>query len=188
MTENSRLYTKALMGFDAVAAQAASGDWDRPAPCAGWTARHVIGHVLAIQHGMVRAIAGEPRTMNPMESPEQWAGDDPYSAWATQRDAMLAAAADDATLERVVETFRGPRKVDDSIGWNVNDTTIHTWDLARALGVDDTLDPELVEAVLRMVEPVADTMRQPMMFGPAVDVAPDADAQTRMLALTGRCR
>jgi hypothetical protein len=66
----------------------------------------------------------------------------------------------------------------------VFDVTVHTWDLARAVGVDDVLDPELVTAVLAIVE----TSNDGIGFGlTAVGrVSRNTPPQDRLLDLTGR--
>jgi len=190
MSENLRIWTKALYGFDHVARLAGPDDWDRPSPCEGWTARHVIGHVLAIQRYFESLIEGTQATMNPMVDPDGNAGDDPYATWAAARDAVLAAVDQPGVLHRVVKGFSGPTSVDDMIGFNVADTTIHSWDLARALGVDDRLDRACVARALANVEPVAERLRAGGMFAEPIDIGGDIggdiDPQSRLLALTGR--
>jgi uncharacterized protein (TIGR03086 family) len=186
MSENLRIWTKALYGFDHVARLAGPDDWDRPSPCDGWTARHVIGHVLAIQRYMESLMRDTPVTMNPMVDPHLNAGDDPYGAWAAARDGILEAADQPGVLHRVVQNWSGPTAVDDMLGFNVADTTIHSWDLARALGVDDRLDPACVARALANVEPVAERLRAGGMFGAPVEIGAGADAQVRLLASTGR--
>ncbi len=186
MSEQLRMYTRALYGFDHVARLAPADAWDRPTPCEGWTARHVIGHVIAIQRYIESRVRGVEPPMDPMTEPQRHAGDDPYAAWAAARDAVLEAVDHPHVLDRVVASFSGQRRVDDLIGFNVGDTTVHSWDLARALGVDDRLDPALVDRALQLIVPIADGMRRPKVFGAAVEAAEDADAQTRLLALTGR--
>jgi uncharacterized protein (TIGR03086 family) len=186
MSENLRIWTKAIYGFDHVARMATPADWDRPSPCEGWTARHVIGHVLAVQRYMESLVRGTPVTMNPMVDPDRNTGDDPYAAWAAARDGLIEALDQPGALHRVVQNWSGPTAVDDMIGFNVADTTVHSWDLARALGVDDRLDPACVARALANAEPVAERLRAGGMFGASVDVPSEADAQTRLLALTGR--
>ena len=66
------------------------------------------------------------------------------------------------------------------------DFVVHAWDLARGIGADDRLDPELVTFVYDTAEPMADAFAASGMFAPRVDVSEDADAQTRLLALFGR--
>ena len=59
------------------------------------------------------------------------------------------------------------------------DHLVHAWDLARALGVDDTLDPEAVHAVAEWFEPTEELWREAGVIGPRVPVPDDADEQTR---------
>jgi uncharacterized protein (TIGR03086 family) len=186
MSENLRIWTKALYGFDHVARLAGPDDWDRPSPCEGWTARHVVGHVLAIQQYYAATIVGDEVTMNPMVDPHLHAGDDPYGAWSTARDAVLAAVDQPGVLHRVVQSWNGPKAVDDIVGFNVADTTIHSWDLARALGVDDRLDPDCAARALSNLEPVAERLRAGGMFAAPFDVDDAADVQARLLAVAGR--
>jgi uncharacterized protein (TIGR03086 family) len=175
-----------LYGFDHVARLIPADAWDNPSPNPGWTARSVLGHVTAIQRHMEALVRGTTSTMNPMVDPHRHAGDDPYRTWADARDAILEALDHEGVLQREVDNWNGRQKVDFMVGFNVGDTTIHAWDLARAGGVDDRLVPELVERVYAGFSRIADSMRGPMMFGDAVDVPPDADLQTRLLGLVGR--
>ena len=70
------------------------------------------------------------------------------------------------------------------------DVLIHTWDLARAAGLDEALDPGEVArnaaGVEAMPPEVDQAMRDSGHYGPRVEVPADADAQTRLLAFMGR--
>jgi hypothetical protein len=63
---------------------------------------------------------------------------------------------------------------------------MHTWDLARATGQDDTLDPERCAVMLAGSVPYEDAMRGSGQYGPRVDVPDEADAQTKLLGFIGR--
>lgn len=186
MSENLRWYTKALYGMDHVVRLAPALGWDRHSPCAGWRARDVLGHVIGVQHYLLSVIEGTPPTMNPMEDPGRHAGDEPAAAWATTRDVMLRALDRPDVLRRRVTSFRGEEEVDAMIGNNIVDTTVHAWDLARALGVDDRIDATLAARVRAVLEPVADTMRGPHRLGARVEWGPGADDQAVLLGLAGR--
>ena len=73
------------------------------------------------------------------------------------------------------------------MGLGTADVLLHGWDLARAIGADETLPAAAVEAVhmglARVPEPM---LRSPGMFGPEIEVADDASAQDKMLAFAGR--
>ena len=48
MSTNSRNYTKALYGFDAVVQRVPADRWDAPSPCEGWCARDVVAHASGV--------------------------------------------------------------------------------------------------------------------------------------------
>jgi uncharacterized protein (TIGR03086 family) len=68
----------------------------------------------------------------------------------------------------------------------LGDVLVHTWDLARATGQDETLDPDEVHRMRAGLEQMGDMLSQSGHYDKAVAVAADADEQTRLLALTGR--
>jgi uncharacterized protein (TIGR03086 family) len=66
------------------------------------------------------------------------------------------------------------------------DVFMHTWDLARATGQDDTLDADLCATLLAGMEPIEEMMRSSGQYGPRVEVPEGSDAQTRLLGFIGR--
>ena len=68
----------------------------------------------------------------------------------------------------------------------LGDVVVHTWDLARATGLDETLDADIVHDMLVGMEPLDDMLRASGQYGPKVEVGADADEQTRLIAFTGR--
>ena len=66
------------------------------------------------------------------------------------------------------------------------DHLIHGWDLARAIGAEETLDPELVDFAYDFLAPQVDGWRSAGAFGPTVDLPAGADRQAELLCLTGR--
>ena len=66
------------------------------------------------------------------------------------------------------------------------DLVVHRWDLARAAGLDETMPPEEVARLTEEVAGFGDAARSPGVFGPEIDVPPDADAQTALLGQLGR--
>ena len=186
MSENLRLWTKAIYGFDHVARLAGDDQWDQASPCAGWTARHVVGHVVAVQRSFERRIHGHEPELDLFVDVERHAGDRPYDTWAAVRDDVLEAVDHPGVLALELPSSRGTQTVGDKLGFNVIDTSIHSWDLARALGVDDRLDPSQVAWALPMCRAAIEPLRAAGMFTEAVPVADDADPQTQLLALAGR--
>lgn len=186
MSQNLRDYTKALYGFDHVVRLVPDGAWDAPSPCEGWTARHVIGHVIAVQRYVLSLVEGTDPTMDPFTDPDRHAGDDPAATWAETRDTLLAALDRPEVLRRRVPSFWGEIEIDQALESNLGDTTVHAWDLARAAGVDDRLDPGVAARAVELIEPRAEAMRESGMFGPVGALGDDPSAADRLLALAGR--
>ena len=64
---------------------------------------------------------------------------------------------------------------------------LHTWDLARAAGVDVELDPVMAEEMLTRWEPMdGPELRNPHVFGPRVTASEGASSADQLLAFSGR--
>jgi len=156
-------------------------DWDAPAPVAGWRARDVVGHLVEWFPGFLASGAGI--TLRPGPS----VADDPVGAWRTHTDQVQALLEDPATADRVLSNPHiGALPLGPAISQFYSaDVFMHTWDLARATGQDERLDPDEVHEIYEAMRP-ADEMIRGEHFGPKVPVPDDADEQTKLLAFVGR--
>jgi uncharacterized protein (TIGR03086 family) len=169
--------------------EAVPGDaWDRPAPCEGWVARDVVRHLVEWIPAPGFLLGTFGVDTGPIPSVET----EPAAAWAVVCNA-IRRALDDPSIATRVEDCGPPGRLsmEDAVSMTCTpDVLIHTWDLARATGLDERLDPAEVHRQLVAMEdmpPEADeAMRMSGHFGPRVAVASDADEQTRLLALMGR--
>jgi len=158
--------------------------WDNPAPCEGWVARDVVRHLVEWVPSFLRGGAGLELAPGPS------ADDDPVGAWLALGGA-LQAVLDDAGLSarELTNEHTGRHRVDDAIGMFVlGDVLIHTWDLARAAGLDETLDAGEVHRMVVGLEPLGDALSLSGHYAARVELPSGADEQTRLLALTGRRR
>jgi uncharacterized protein (TIGR03086 family) len=170
-------------GFGAVVEGAAPETWDAPAPVAGWRARDVVGHLVEWFPGFLAHGAGVQLLVTTSVE------DDPVAAWRELDREVTALLADPATPTQVLSNPHiGDVPLDQAVSrFFVGDVFMHTWDLARATGQDETLDPERCTEMLAGMEPMAEVMRASGQYGPVVyDAPPDADPQTRLLAFIGR--
>jgi uncharacterized protein (TIGR03086 family) len=156
--------------------------WDAPAPVAGWTARDVVRHLV---EWLPPFLAGGSSVRLPAVPS---ADDDPAGAWQAHVDAVQALLDDPATAGLTLSNPHiGELPLDRAIDqFYTSDVFMHTWDLARATGQDDRLDPEFCALLLSGMEPFEDVIRSSGQYGPRVPVKDDADAQTRMLGFIGR--
>jgi uncharacterized protein (TIGR03086 family) len=178
MTETQQRFQKVADRFGALVAAVPADGWDQPAPCEGWVARDVVAHVTQTA-GFFLKMAGLSA-----EIPD---ADDPAAAFAAYRSAIEGALADPDTAGREVESPFGKQTFEELVGRiGLGDLLVHTWDLARATGQDEALDPDEVRRTLAMMEPNDAMMRGGTAFGPRVPVPDDADEQTQLIAFTGR--
>jgi uncharacterized protein (TIGR03086 family) len=106
-------------------------------------------------------------------------------AWKEAAAAAVSVVSPDV-LGRTVHLSFGDVPGEEYLGQLTADHVIHAWDLARAIGGDERLAPDLVEHVYDVMAPQIEPARAAGVFGPAVEVPPDADLQSKLLALTGR--
>jgi uncharacterized protein (TIGR03086 family) len=180
VSEVSDQYAVIAAGFTARVAGVAPDRWAAPSPCPDWTARDVVAHVINIHH-RVLAILDKSQPFVVAD------GDDVAARWPAATEAMLAAVSDEDHPPRTFGTMFGHMPFE----WLVNrlictDTLIHSWDLARATGQDERLEATAVDKVMELLGPLDETIRRPGGFGPKIEPAPDADAQTRLLNFCGR--
>ena len=156
--------------------------WDAPAPVEGWDARDVVRHLVEWFPAFLSSGAGIDLQHGPS------ADDDPVAAWEVHCDAVQALLDDPETPERkLTNRHIGSLPLDAAIDqFYTFDVFMHTWDLSRATGQDDRLDPDVCAMLLAGMEPMEDVIRSSGQYGPRVAVPADADSQTRLLGFIGR--
>ena len=181
MSEIAERYRKVAGQFTQRVTAVPDGAWDQPAPCEGWVARDVVRHLVEWVPGFFRGTLD----LELAEAPS--VDDDPAGAWVALSDALQAALDDPEVAAREFEMRMGRYRIDDAIAtFCIGDILVHTWDLARATGLDETLDATEVHRLYEGMEPIDEMLRQSGQFGPRVDVPADADEQTKLIAFTGR--
>ena len=175
-------HRRVAASFTAKVEGAAPDAWDNPAPPEGWVARDVVRHLVEWFPSFLSGAAGITLPSGPSVD------DDPVGAWRVQTDAVQALL-DDSTVAETEHDLPhiGRMQLGQAVDMiYTNDVFMHTWDLARATGQDETLDAEKCAAMLEGMLPMDDALRQSGHFGPRVQVPDDADPQTRILAFIGR--
>lgn len=168
--------------FTATVAGVADEQWESPAPPDGWVARDVVAHLIEWFPAFLRNSTGLELPDGPNVQM------DPVGAWNAQTAAVQALLDDPVTAEAEYDFGPlGTQRLGDAISMvYIGDVFLHRWDLARATGQDETLDPERCARMLAGMEPMDEVMRRSGHYGPRVAVAADADVQTRLLAFIGR--
>jgi uncharacterized protein (TIGR03086 family) len=157
-------------------------EWDAPAPVDGWVARDVVRHLTEWFPAFLAAGAGVELAKGPPVD------HDPLAAWRVHSDAVQALLDDPSTAGRVLSNPHvGELALDRAVDqFYTADVFMHTWDLARATGQEDRLDPDFCAELLAGMEPMEEAIRSSGEYGERVPVPGGADVQTKMLGFIGR--
>jgi uncharacterized protein (TIGR03086 family) len=180
MGDTAERYRRLSGDFAATADAVDDRSWSNPSPCAEWTARDVVGHVVQTQ-GMFLGFVGREVGDGPTVD------DDPVAAWDHARSVVQADLDDPARATATFDGFSGPSTFEAAVDrFLCTDLVLHRWDLAQATGQKVTIAPADMEHVREAMAGLVDKMRGPGAFGPALDPPPGADAQAEFLAYFGR--
>jgi len=177
------LHTRAHDEFARRVAQIEADQWDAATPDTEWTVRDLVAHVIEEQQWVPQLLGG--RTVAQAKSELEPLRDDLPAEWALYSLAATSAWAATPS-ESLVQLSYDTVTTSEYLREQVSDVAIHTWDLARAIGADDALDPDLVEAVWSVFEPQQETLAASGLYAPPVPIPHDAPLQSRLLAVTGR--
>jgi len=181
MSEFSERYRKVAGQFTERVEGVPDGAWDNPAPPEGWLARDVVRHLVEWVPSFLESNVG-------ISLPKAATVDtDPVGAWATFSDAIQGLLDDPVVSAREIDGPMGRTSVEQTVDMIVTgDVLLHTWDLARATGQDETLDADEVHRMFEGIEPMDELLRGSGHYGPRVPVADDADEQAKLIAFIGR--
>jgi uncharacterized protein (TIGR03086 family) len=180
VTEVSDRYGVIADGFGARLNGVGADRWSSASPCEEWTAHDVAVHVINT-HRRVRAALGDVSYEEIDPDADLWA------EWSPASGAIRAALSDESQASKTVGGVFGEQPFESLVGRLLcADTLIHTWDLARATGQDDRVDEDAARRALEFLTPIDEAIRRPGGFGPKLPARPDADAQARLLAFSGR--
>lgn len=179
------LHRKSVEGFDRLVQGVTDDQWVNPTPCTDWDVRALVNHIVYEDLWTVPLIEGKTIEEVGDRFEGDVLGDDPKAAWADASKRAVDAVAG-VSLDQPVSVSWGQIPASEYLGQLFMDHLIHGWDLARGSGGDDRLDPELVEACWAEAKNQEQAIRGSGVFGQQLDVPPDADTQTKLLALLGR--
>ena len=168
MTDDDQidLLSRALDQTAALVTSVQPDQLDDPTPCRDWTVRQLLGHICSDPRNFVTMAQGGDVDW----SAEVPLADDPGRAFREDADELLDVV----------------REAPDTISIQLPEFTVHSWDLAQALGRTDDLDDELAEQALRIMSPMLKPEMRGNAFEPELDAADDASPYERLAAFTGR--
>jgi uncharacterized protein (TIGR03086 family) len=180
------LYQRAMEAFGKRVHAVSDEQWSGATPCSEWDVRTLVNHLVSENRWAPPIFAGRTIAEVGDRFEGDLLGDDPRAAWDDSAREAVAAVRGDGALDRTVHLSAGDVPGREYAMQLFADTVIHGWDLARAIGADERLDPELVEACASWFATMEEQYRNWGAVGPKPDVPADADPQTRLLAMFGR--
>ena len=156
-------------------ADGAAKKLDAKTPCDKWDVRTLMNHMLDT-HNFFMGRARGAHASGPSPEPPELLGTNPAADFAHARAEMLSTFGEEGVIEKT-----GP-----ALGIAFADQLLHGWDLAKATGQDTTMPEGLPEAAYEMIHGRFTDEQRKGVFKPEVAVAPNASAQEKLLAYTGR--
>jgi uncharacterized protein (TIGR03086 family) len=182
----ARQLSRALAATRAVLAEVRPDQLNAPTPCASWNVRTLINHFV----GSARWGAAAALGTGGSAAADDYAAGDFRAAYDDSIELVLAAFGTAGVLERTIELPFGEFSGTDLMGLVAREQFTHGWDLARAVGYDVDLDPELARELLgRARIEIVDAYRGPegaALFGPVVEAPAGASPADQLAAFLGR--
>ena len=175
---------------------------DVATPCAGWVLRDLLAHMIGQHYGFgaaaraaVPATAAATATAAQPDAAEfapRPVRADAVAEYRASVEFVLGAFATSGLRERTMYlaeirggmTFPAPI----AIGFHLIDYVVHSWDVARSLGVAVTFDDEVLATALQIARAVPEESKSGTpgaAFAPGVDTRSDATLD-RIVAILGR--
>jgi uncharacterized protein (TIGR03086 family) len=182
------LHRRSLDEFDRRIRAVRADQWTDSTPCSEWDVRALVNHLVVEQLWVPPLMAGQTIAEVGDRLDGDQLGDDPVSTWERAAHEARTAFTAPGALEETVHLSAGDTEARVYCEQMTFDATVHAWDLARGIGVDDTIDAELASAMFGLMRTQAEEWRKYGLFAAEVDVSAGADVQSRLLAMTGRRR
>jgi uncharacterized protein (TIGR03086 family) len=180
MSEVSALYELVAAGFSSRVDQIAETQWATPTGHEDWTVRDMVAHVISTQQRVLGTL-GQP-AVDPVDE-----DGDLKVQWHDASRAMQDALDDPERGLKVIRGLLGRQPFELLVGQLIcPDTLVHTWELSRATGQDETLDPAAMRASTAILIPIDEAVRRPGGFADKIPTPAEADEQTTFLHFVGQ--
>jgi uncharacterized protein (TIGR03086 family) len=160
-------------------------DWKLPTPCTEWDVHSLVNHVVAEDLWTPPLMGGSTVAEVGDRFDGDVLGSDPGTAFDRAAAGAVSAVAAGGDLTRTVHLSFGDVPAEEYVWQLFADHLIHAWDLARALGIDDRLAPDLVSGLAGWFAEREELYRGAGAIGPRRPADP-ADPQAALLAAFGR--
>lgn len=197
------VFAKSVSTADIAIAAVRPDQMTNPTPCGDYDVRALLGHLLFVLDRVARVGRNEnpfagPDTVDPLPD-DAW-----LAAWTERARVARDAWTDDAALVRPTPLPWAPESGAQALGTYIAEVTVHTWDLATAIGHTPDWDHHVLAAGLKAMRGALPAVGRKEMFaairaqmglseaqmgdpyGPAVAVDGDAPLIDQLVAYNGR--
>lgn len=185
------LHRRTLRHSVEIVAAIRDDQWELSTPCARWTVRQLLEHMIRENRGFAAAADGETVNRSAWTSP---VGPDPRVDYAASAERVVAAFGADGVLDRefwlplINDAVMHPAA--QAVSFHLLDYLAHGWDVAVSIGRPAAFADEMVAAVsdiARREVPDGPRRHRPgATFAPALSTPATAPALDQLLAFLGR--
>lgn len=168
---------------DALIAQVRPDQWSAPTPCANWTVRALVDHLIGMNRVFIELLAGQAPPQRPAADHVER---DPVGAYRDTAAALLSAFTAPGVLDRDYQGPLGSATGAERLQIRLYDLLAHGWDLARSTGQRAELPDDVAERSLAFAGTHVSEQARSGRFGPAQAVDECASAIERLVAFLGR--
>ena len=148
--------------------------------------RALVNHVVGANVRYQLLLQGAPTGQVEATRTVDHLGDDPLAAFVATADGVVACFQENGALERVAHHATGDRTGRELLSMRVLDVAIHSWDLARAIGADESMDDDVVAFLLPYTADLDLGPQQRAFAVSDADVPRNASLQGQLLHRLGR--
>lgn len=183
---SGELLDQGLDFLGAIIARLGADDWERPTPCAGWTARDLVSHVVTSTRVAISSMRGQPPAFPDVARPGDLVDGDPAEFWrATATEAREVLR--EADLTRAVNSPLGSTVADD-LAIPVIDLYVHAWDFGVTIGASVEVPADVIAYAHSYIDPLPyELVRgENRAFAPPAPAPAGASPTEQFIAWTGR--
>ncbi len=178
------LYRRTVESWSAQVKSVADDQWVHPTPCAGWTVRDLINHVVGEDRWTVPLMEGQNIDQVGSQFDGDLLGSDPVAAAVEAAEEAVSVVERRLPHGGTMHLSYGDEEPEEYVRQLAADHLVHGWDLAAAIGGDTGLDPQLVTEVAAWFAGREELYRSAGAVGPRSASA--GDAQGDLLSAFGR--
>jgi len=141
------LYQRTVGFFTERVGAVQEDQWGDPTPCAEWTVRDLVNHVTNESLWTVPLMEGATIEEVGDRFDGDVLGDDPTGSSLAAARAATTSVAEQLPRGGVVHLSFGETPKEEYLMQLAADHLVHGWDLAKAIGGNAEMDPDLVQAV-----------------------------------------